>query len=347
MSGLTLTPERWEHPTAFAPLEGVGQPWLRELYAARGGLGLLCAPFVSVGQVPLAASRLARQVIKSGGPPLSVQLLGTHPRHLADAAAQLARAGADVVDLNLGCPAKHAVSRGAGAGLLADPDLVLRLMMRLREVVPGTLSAKMRLGLLDARSALPVAEAIAAAGVDFVTVHPRRQRDYYAGLADWQYIQDIAARLPIPVVGNGDVWYAKDALRMMDETGCAAVMIGRPALRNPWIFSQIEALRAGRPPVRPAGADLVEWLHTVARALTEGLRQVRGVTGHLKELIGYLGRAVDDGGVFRTAALRASSVAEILSLAEAQVGLLPAERLDLQADGHLGFEVSGRVREGG
>lgn len=344
MSAAPLTPDRWRHPTAFAPLEGVGQPWLRELMAARGGLGLLCAPFLSVGQVPLAASRVARQVSASGTLPLSVQLLGTHPRHLADAAAVLARAGAHVVDLNLGCPAKHAVSRGAGAGLLADPDLVLRLMTRLRAVVPGTLSAKMRLGLVDARSALPVAEALAAAGADFVTVHPRRQRDYYAGLADWSFIRDIAARLPIPVVGNGDCWYAKDALRMMDETGCAGVMIGRPALRNPFIFSQIEALRAGRPPFRPAGADVVEWLGTAAACLTDGLRQRRGVTGHLKELVSYLGRAVDDGGAFRTSALRASSVEQILALAETHVGPLPAERLDLQADGHLGLEVSGRVR---
>ena len=338
-----MTPDRWAHPTALAPLEGVGQPWWRELLAEKGGIGLVCAPFLSIGQVPLVASRIERQVVKVPGHPLSAQLLGTHPRHLADAAAALARAGADVVDLNLGCPAKHAVSRGAGSGLLADPDQVLRLMVRLREAVPLALSAKMRLGLGDSASALGVAEAVAAAGADFVTVHPRRQKDYYAGRAKWQHIREIASRLPIPVVGNGDAWYAKDALRMMEETGCAAVMIGRPALRNPWIFAQIEALRQGRPPPRPCGADAVEWLQTAARRLEAGLRKQRGVTGHLKELVSYIGRAVDDGGAFRTAALRSSSVEQILGLAEERVGPLPADRLDLQADGHLGFEVSGRV----
>jgi tRNA-dihydrouridine synthase len=340
-----MTPDRWEHPTAFAPLEGVGGPWLRELMAAQGGIGLFCAPYLSVGQVPVAAARLAQQVVATGPRPLSVQLLGTHPRHLTDAAAALARLGADVVDLNLGCPARHAVSRGAGAGLLAAPDLVRQLMTRLRAVVPGTLSAKMRLGLHDTRSAGPVADALVAAGADLVTVHARRQSDFYAGLADWRYIRDLASRLPIPVVGNGDCWYAKDALRMLRETGCAAVMIGRPALRNPWIFSQIAALRAGRPPFRPAGPDVVAWLRAAAARLTAGPGPCRGVTGNLKELISHLGRAVDDGGAFRKAALKARGIENILAVTEAHLGSLGAERLDLQADGHLGFEVSGRVRE--
>lgn len=344
MPGLPLTPDRWDHPVAFAPLEGVGQPWLRALLAAKGGIGLLCSPFVSVGQTPLPASRVARHVIRAGETPLSVQLLGTSPRLMSDAAMVLVRAGVDVVDVNLGCPAKHAVSRGAGAGLLRDPEAVLRLLSRLRDAVQGTLSVKMRLGLTDTAPAMAVAEAAAAAGVDFVTVHPRRQSDYYAGVADWRWIRDIVQGIPIPVVGNGDSWYAVDALRMLTQTGCAAVMIGRPALRNPWIFAQIEALRAGMEPPRPTGADLVEWLNEAAARLTQGLERRRGAAGHLKEIISYLGRAVNDGGGFRTAALRAQGVEQILALAKSHLAMLPSEALDLQADGHLGMEVSGRVR---
>lgn len=344
MAGPPLTPDRWAHPTAFAPLEGVGHETLRALVAARGGLGLVCAPFLSIGQVPAPASRLARLVAPAPGVPLSVQLLGTHPKHLSDAAAVLASAGADVIDVNLGCPAKHAVARGAGAGLLSDPDAVLRLLARVRTAVPGTLSAKMRLGLEDTAPAFAVAEAAAAAGVDFLTVHPRRRCDYYAGVANWRWIREIAARLPVPVVGNGDCWYADDALRMIAETGCAAVMIGRPALRNPWIFSQIEALRAGRDPVRPSGDDVVAWLKAVAAGFAEGLRSRRGVTGHVKELVSYLGRAVEDGGAFRTAALRAQGLERILGVAEERLAGLPPDRLDLQAHGPHRFEHSGGVR---
>jgi len=264
---------------------------------------------------------------------------------MARAAAILERAGAEVIDVNLGCPAADAVRRGAGAALLRDPEAVLRLLARVRAAVSGTLSAKMRLGLDDSELAFEVGEAAAAAGVDFLTVHPRRRCDFYDGVADWRWIRDIQARLPVPVVGNGDCWYAADALRLMREAGCAAVMIGRPALRNPWIFSQLAALREGREPFRPDGAALVAWLRRVAERYQQDLRARRAVTGILKELINHLGRAVADEGAFRRAALRQPSTEAILALAAERLSALPAERLDLDAGGTLGLELA-RARLG-
>jgi len=341
---MLLVPERWRQPAAFAPLEGVGNAVLRELLAQQGGVGLLCAPFVSVGQELPAEERIMRQVVHAPGVPLSVQILGVDPGRMAKAAALLERAGAEVIDVNLGCPAKDAVRRGAGAALLRDPEQVLRLLVRVRAAVNGTLSAKMRIGFDGSELAFEVAEAAAAAGVDFLTVHPRRRCDFYDGVADWCWIRDLQARLPVPVVGNGDCWYAADALHLMAETGCAAVMIGRPALRNPWIFSQLAALREGREPFRPDGAALVAWLRGVAERYQDALQRRHAVTGMLKELINYLGRAVADEGAFRRSALHQPSTEAILAVAEKHLCALPAERLDLDAGGALGLETArGRI----
>jgi nifR3 family TIM-barrel protein len=334
-----LTPERWKQPTAFAPLEGVGNAVLRELVAEQGQVGLLCAPYLWVGHEPPAEARLVRQVVHAPGVPLSAQLLGVDPGSMARAAAVLDRAGAEVIDVNLGCPAKQVVERGAGAALLRNPEAVLRLLSRVRAAVRGTLSAKIRIGFDDTRLAFEVAEAAAAAGVDFLTVHPRRRCDFYDGVADWRWTREIQARVPIPVVGNGDCWYAADAIRLLAAAGCAAVMIGRPALRNPWIFSQIAALREGREPIRPDGAALVAWLHRAAARYQEVLGKRRTVVRLLKVLINYLGRAVADEGAFRQAALHQPTTEAILALAEVRLGGLPAERLDLEASGRLGLEV--------
>ena len=271
-----LTPDRWGQPTALAPLEGVGNAFLRELLAGQGPVGLLCAPFVWVGQELPAEARLVRHVVHAPGVPLSVQLLGLDPGRLARAAAVLDRAGAEVIDVNLGCPAKDVVGRGAGAALLRDPEAVLRLLVRVRAAVRGTLSAKMRLGFDDTELAFEVAEATAAAGVDFLTVHPRRRCDFYDGEADWRWTRDIQARLPVPVVGNGDCWYAADALHLMAEAGCAAVMIGRPALRNPWISRRsprcARAASPSGPTARPCWPGCAAWRRATRRSSARGGR---------------------------------------------------------------------------
>lgn len=325
----------------LAPMEGVGHPEFRRIMAERGGLGVVCTEFVRISRAPLVARSLERAVVKCPGLPLSVQVMGNEVDKMAEAAAVVARAGADVVDINLGCPAPRAVRHGVGAAMLKDPELLHRVLSAMRARVPGLLSAKIRAGFDEQDRVLEIAEAVEAAGVDFLVVHPRRRVDFYQGVADWRIIRLLAARLRIPVVGNGDCWYAKDARRMRTETGCVAVMIGRAALRNPWIFEQIEALEAGRPPRRPSGADVAEHLEVVTRRYRAAFPGKRGPVGKIKELLTYLGRAVDDGGAFRRAVLRLSELDEILRFSRRQLEPLSPERLDLDAEGRLGLETSG------
>lgn len=327
----------------LAPMEGVGHPTFRDMLAERGGVGVVCTEFVRITGTPVSERYLHEQVHKSGDVPLSVQVMGTHVEHMAEAAGVVARAGADIVDINLGCPSPRVVKKGAGSAMLKDPELLYRVLLAMREEVPGVLSAKIRAGFDDAANVVHIAKTVQRAGADFIAVHPRRRADFYDGVADWRIIARLRAELDIPVVGNGDAWYAADAARMRAETGCAAVMIGRPAIRNPWIFEQIADIEAGRTPRAPSGEDIARHLEdTVARymAVYPGRRK-RGPIGKVKELVTYLGRAIDDGAVWRGLALRCKELDELVALTWEHLGELPPERIDLQASGHLGFERSG------
>jgi nifR3 family TIM-barrel protein len=327
--------------TVLAPMEGVTHPTLRAMLAERGGLGLVSTEFVRISRAPVSARALAREVVKAPGVPLCVQVMGNDADKMAEAAGLVAQVGADVVDINLGCPAPRAVRKGVGSAMLKDVGLLGEVVGAMRRAVPGLLSAKIRAGFDDASGVVEIARALERVGVDHLTVHPRRRCDYYEGVADWRIVRVLKAELGIPVVGNGDVWYAADALRMIDETGCDAVMIGRPALRNPWIFEQLADLRAGRAPRRPSGADVVGFVREVVARY--GAEVPGSSIGKLKELLSYLGRAIRDERRFQRAVLRETRLDGILALVEATLAPLPPDALDLDATPRDPLERSGAV----
>lgn len=333
----------FEFPTALAPMEGITHPAFRDVIAAAGGVGLLCTEFVRITSGPLNAELVRREVVPSSGVPLSVQVMGNSPERMAEAAQIVARCQADVVDVNLGCPMPKIVRKGVGAALLKDPQLLYDVLCRMRDKTPGLLSAKIRAGFDEAADVVTIAQTVQAAGVDFIAVHPRRRADMYRGTADWRIIAVLKRELRIPVVGNGDVWYADDALRMQEETGCDAVMIGRPAVRNPWIFQQVEALRAGRPVFVPTGAELVEYLAEVAEVYARrfGHLKKQGPMGKLKELAKFLARALDDDGRFVREALRCEGPEQLLDAARRHLEPLTARQIDLGPAGPLRLERSG------
>lgn len=328
----------------LAPMEGVTHSELRAIVAEGGGVGMVCTEFVRVSRAPLAPITLRRAVVRHPLVPLSVQVMGNEADKMAEAAAVVCDAGADVVDVNLGCPMPRVVRKGVGAAMLKDPDLLFDVLSRMRRATPRLLSAKIRAGFDDSDHVVRIAKLVEDAGADFLVVHPRRRCDFYQGVADWRIIATLKRELRIPVVGNGDVWYAADALRMQHETGCDAVMIGRPALRNPWIFRQIADLRAGRAPHRPSGEDLFAHLDAVRRRYE---RVFPRPIGAIKEMLRYVGRAVADDRAFLREAVRGQTLDEVMGVCERALAPLPAEQLDLDAWGTLGLERSGSAVEGG
>jgi nifR3 family TIM-barrel protein len=189
--------------------------------------------------------------------PVAYQLFGCEADALACATRMLADRGARLVDLNLGCPVRKFIKNGAGSALLREPSRVARLVAAMRAALPhGVLSVKLRLGW-DASSitAPEVARVAEAEGCDFASVHGRTRAQLYTGVADRARIADVVAAVRIPVFANGDVTTAAGALSMLRETGAAGVMIGRGALRNPWIFAETIELAQGRRRPQPTPAE--------------------------------------------------------------------------------------------
>lgn len=328
--------------TMLAPMEGVSHPLFRAMIAEKGGVGVLCTEFVRISRAPIAPEALRREVVKHPGVPLSVQVMGNDADKMADAARVVAEAGADVVDVNLGCPMPRVVRKGVGAAMLKDRALLRRVLGEMRAAVPGLLSAKIRAGFDDGADVVSIAKTLEDAGIDFLAVHPRRRCDYYDGVADWRIIQTLREALSIPVVGNGDVWYAADALRMRRETGCAAVMIGRPAVRNPWIFTQIASLEAGLAPFDPSGDDLLAHLHGIRDRYGEVHGRVgRGILGKLKEQVKFVLRGVPDASTFERDALRTDDVDTMLGVLEDRLAGRSSAELDFDAHGRHRLERSG------
>ncbi|HEY3100480.1 MAG TPA: tRNA-dihydrouridine synthase [Methylomirabilota bacterium] len=205
--------------------------------------------------------------------PLVMQLLGEDPDILAEAARRLEGAGADGIDLNMGCPVAKIVAKGQGAALMRDPLRAAVIFRTLRKAVAGTLTIKIRGGWDDRTVNAPeIARLAESEGVDGLTVHPRTRSQQYTGRAPWEVIAAVVAAVRLPVVGNGDVRAVDDARAMVAATGCAAVMIGRGALGRPWIFRGAETSRDERAAIIRRHCVLIE-THLPERAALVQLKK--------------------------------------------------------------------------
>src|SRR6202163_2848797 len=231
--------------TVRAPMAGVTDTLFRRVIRGLGGCGLLMTEFTSSEGITRSAAKTLRYLyFQEDEHPITAQLFGANPEVMARAAKMVEDLGYDAVDINLGCPAKKVVKCG-GSGLLRDLDLLGEIFRAVREAVHIPLTIKLRAGW-DENSivAVDVAKMAESLGVEGVAVHPRTRAQGYSGQADWNIIAAVKQTVKIPVIGNGDINKPEDAARMLNETGCDAVMIGRAAATNPWIFSQMQQYAA-------------------------------------------------------------------------------------------------------
>ncbi|HKA35397.1 MAG TPA: tRNA dihydrouridine synthase DusB [Thermoanaerobaculia bacterium] len=236
-------------PLVLAPMAGITDHAYRLMLRRIGGVGLVTMEFISSEAISRGNARQMRKMLFTDEErPLSIQIYGSDPDRMAAAADIVEELEPDVCDINMGCPANKVLKGCAGAALMGDLDLARGIIRKVRSRLTIPLTVKFRLGLDESRrNFLELGRICEGEGAAAVAMHGRTARQMYTGRADWDRIAELKAGLSIPVVGNGDIETAQDALDMFEKTGCDAVMCGRATMKNPWIFRQIADRLAGRP----------------------------------------------------------------------------------------------------
>jgi tRNA-dihydrouridine synthase B len=290
--GLNLRESWWigdvEVPTrvVLAPMAGVSVQAFRR-QGRRYGAGLVCSEMVSCAGIEHGNERtLGYLRVASDEHPLAIQIFGSEPRAMAEAARMVESAGADLVDMNFGCPVRKVTKTGAGAHLLQDPDLACRITEAVASAVSVPVSVKMRRGVEDgSRACLEVGPRLVEAGAATLTLHPRSAKQMYTGYADHSLTAELVELVDVPVIASGDVTSHAKALSVLAATGAAAVMIGRGAQGNPWAIREIVFGEAEQPSREEVAAELIVFIRETVRELGE-----RRASGFLKKFYGwYLG----------------------------------------------------------
>jgi tRNA-dihydrouridine synthase B len=224
----------------LAPMDGYTDSPFRSL-CREFGSSLSTSEFINGIDVKYGHPHLKYTMAFSPGErPFSYQVFDSDPQRLLEAATKLTKFHPDLIDINMGCSARNVSNRGAGAGLLRHPEKIRQIALDLVKHLHVPVTAKIRLGWDEnSRNYHDIARILEDCGISAITVHARTRKQQYQGKADWDAIAEVKSIITIPVIGNGDVNSRNDALRMMQHTGCDAVMIGRAALGNPWVFSNI------------------------------------------------------------------------------------------------------------
>jgi tRNA-dihydrouridine synthase B len=278
-----------EIPTrlVLAPMAGVSVQAFRR-QGRRHGAGLVCSEMVSCAGLHHGNERtLGYLRIATDEHPLAVQIFGSDPALMEEAARMVADAGADIVDINFGCPVRKVTKTGAGATLLDDPDRACRIVEAVANAVDLPVSVKMRRGLEDgSRACLDVGPLLVEAGAASLTLHPRSAKQMYTGTADHSLTAELVERVDVPVIASGDVTSRSRAQAVLATTGASAVMVGRAAQGNPWVLREIMDANPAEPTREEVIAELVLFMRETVRELGE-----RKAQSFLKKFYGwYLGR---------------------------------------------------------
>ena len=264
-------------PLELAPMVGITDLTFR-LICRRLGCGMTVSEMVSAKGLLYKNVKTTEMLrIDDGERPTAIQLFGSVPAELAEAARMVEASGADMIDFNMGCPVPKIVNNGEGSALMKNPQLAHDILAAMVKAVKIPVTVKFRAGWDDAnRNAVEIARAVEAAGVSAVAVHGRTRQQFYEGKADWSIIADVKQAVKVPVFGNGDIFTVADGLRMLEQTGCDGLMIGRGADGNPWLFTALAAALRGEQLPQPP-------------SLKERLAQA---AEHLEMLIAYKNEVV-------------------------------------------------------
>ena len=314
--------------TVLAPMAGVTDTVFRRFIRNLNGCGLIMTEFTSADGILRGKDKKAKRYLHfyEDEHPISAQLFGSDPSVMAQAASMVEDLGFDLVDLNLGCPAKKVVKCNGGSGLLRDLPAIGKIFESVRKSVTIPFTVKFRAGWSDDEIVcVELAKMAEDCGLCAVALHARTREQGYSGQARWEWITAIKQAVKIPVIGNGDIRTPMDAAAMVAQTGCDAVMIGRTAPSNPWIFRQITEYTTTGRFEEPSESDRYQMIRTYFQMLVE--EGIPDAAGKMKQFASWFTHGVPGGASLRKEIYEAKDAPEILrrveSFFEHRLGLVP------------------------
>jgi len=326
-----------DNMTILAPMAGITNLPLR-LCAKQGGCGLVSSEMVSANGLVHGSPKTFH--LLAGAPeekPLSVQIFGSDPSIMADAAQIVESRGADILDINFGCSVRKILKSGSGSALMKEPELAERILKSVRNAARIPLTIKIRSGWDPSGSqALTLSRIAEDCGVDAITVHPRTATQGFGGRADWGLIAEIKDSVSIPVIGNGDITDYHDAVRMKTMTGCDGIMIGRSAVENPWIFTQILEHFAG---LTISHIDLYDRNVLMKQYTKSSIRFFGEKHGSrmLRSRLGWFVKGLPSSSRFRESIKHITSESEALELISAYIHFLLERSTDQREEPLIEF----------
>jgi tRNA-dihydrouridine synthase B len=314
-------------PLILSPMAGVTDISFRRLLKRRGGIGLTVSEFISVEGLTRNNPKSKRQMrFFEEERPFAVQIFGGQAERMAMAAEMAEEVGADILDVNCGCPAPKVVKHGGGSGLLRDYARLEAILKEIKKRIKIPLTIKIRAGYYDYNiNAVETARLAEACGVEHIALHGRTKEQGYKGLANWDLVRQIKECVSVPVSGSGDVVSVEGAFEKWRETNCDGILIGRGAMANPWIFRQIEDAIHGREIFQPSLEEKREVLHEYFDMLREDMPEMAAI-GKMKQLAGQFTRGLKGGALFRQAVYHSHSVEEVLDRISEYFEAMEADR---------------------
>ena len=291
-------------------MEGITNIIFRRLIRQIGGTGLTCTEFIPSSALSNKGKKVLRLAeFDHEERPISIQIYGKDPTEMADSARILQDLGANIVDINMGCPSKQVCANSGGSALMRDPELAINIVKAVRSAIEIPMTVKMRSGFDHANKNAPeLAYMCQEEGAEAIAVHWRTRDDKYGGNQEWDTIAEVKRRLSVPVIGNGDVIDVPSAMRMFEQTECDGVMVGRGSLKNPWCMLEIASHLTGLPFTHPTPEDKRDLLLLFLNTYYERIQREKSALGKFKQIAKYFLDALPNAKEFRRELLRSQRI---------------------------------------